>query len=103
MEDVLCAIFQTPDVDFENLPHGASLQVLHELSKVQYHRRVAYCELGKFALKPDWAQQGDRIALLHGSRTPVVLRSRREENYEVVGQCYYDGAMYGEMADGRWR
>lgn len=98
-EDVVSAIVACPSGDFENLPHGATLQVLHELSKVQYHRRVSLCGKGRLALTPDWAERGDQIALLHGSRTPVVLRQRCDGNFEVVGQCYYDGAMYGEMAN----
>jgi hypothetical protein len=41
----------------------------------------------------------DQIALLHGSKTPAVLRERHDGYYVVLGGCYYDGAMYGEMAD----
>lgn len=61
--------------------------------------RMTYCAKGKLALAPDLAEIGDCIAILHGSRTPVVLRDRRGGTFKAVGQCYYDGAMYGEMAD----
>ena len=47
------------------------------------------------------AQVGDVIAILHGSRTPCVLRKAEgggdEGNeYRVISQCYLNGWMYGE-------
>lgn len=81
------------------LPHGATLQTLHQLSRVQYQMRIACCAGGRLALGPDLTEVGDSIAVLHGSRTPVVLQARRDGTFRVVGQCYYDGGMYGELAD----
>ncbi len=38
---------------------------------------------------------------MHGSKTPVVLRRDGNERlrYRVVGQCYWEGVMYGEAVD----
>jgi hypothetical protein len=99
MGDVISALTESDAVDFDNLPHEATLQTLHDLSKVQYHRRVACCANGRLALTPDLAEKGDKIAILHGSRAPVVLRPRPNGKFIVIGPCYYDGAMYGDMAD----
>jgi hypothetical protein len=99
IKDVIAALIQSPDPNMDELPHGATVQVLHELSKVQYQRRVVFCGKGKFGLAPDWAEKGDKIAILHGSRVPSVIRPRLDGNYTMVGECYYDGAMYGDMAD----
>ncbi|KXT03365.1 hypothetical protein AC578_3961 [Pseudocercospora eumusae] len=99
IKDVIAVILLSPEPDLDNLPHGASLQVLHELSKTQYRRKAVFCARGRFALVPDMVEKGDKIALLHGSRTPVLLRQRQNATYAAIGQCYYDGAMYGELAD----
>ena len=97
-DDIISILCESDNPDIDNLPHDTTLHVLHELSQVQYRRRVACCANGRLALASDWVEAGDKIAILHGSRTPVVLRARPNGNYIVVGQCYYDGAMYGEMA-----
>lgn len=92
--------------DLDDLPLVASVQVLHELSKVQYCRRIVYCKSGRFALALDTVWPGDCIGIIHGARVPFVLRRRRRRRrkmrgeYHFMGQCYYDGAaMYGELGD----
>lgn len=89
------------DCNYDDLPHEATLHTLHELSKIQYRRRIACCESGRLALAPDRVRSGDKVVLLHGSRFPVILRPRpgTDGHFLVVGACYYDGAMYGELAD----
>jgi hypothetical protein len=99
IEHVISVLTEQTEPDFEKLPHGATRQLLHELSKIQYRRRVVYCLKGKFALALDHVEKGDKIAILHGARVPFVLRPRPDGKYHLVGQCYYDGAMYGEMSD----
>lgn len=39
---------------------------------------------------------GDLVCVLHGSKTPVILRRKLDSTYQVVGQCYWEGVMYGE-------
>jgi hypothetical protein len=99
VEDVISVLVGAETVTYDSLPHEATLQTLHDLSKVQYHRRVACCAKGILALTPDLTEKGDQVAILHGSRAPVVLRARPNGKFIVIGQCYYDGAMYGDMAD----
>jgi hypothetical protein len=100
-------------IDFAQLPHYPSLQVLHELCKIQYARRVIFSKYGRFGLAPNLTEKGYAIAVLHGLRTPVILRerqnyfsgrgkesnSRQERVFNIIGECYLDGAMYGELAD----
>lgn len=90
-KDLISKLTEGNEPDLSSLPHRANLLVLHELSRVQYRRRVAYCTNRKLALAPDLVEKGDLITILHGSRTPVVLRARPDGKYVVVGQCYYDG------------
>lgn len=102
-------------MDYSQFPHRASLQVLHELCKIQYARHVIFSEHGRFGLVPNLVERGHVIAVLHGYRVPVLLRERRasttqaesrpdsssqpERVFNIVGECFLDGAMYGELAD----
>jgi hypothetical protein len=99
--DRVISVLANPTVqpNFEDLPHGATLRTLHELSKMQYCRLVVYCSNGRFALASDHVDKGDKIVILHGARVPFVLRPRPDGKFSLIGQCYYDGAMYGDMAD----
>ena len=52
------------------------------------------------ALAPQQVQPGDCICVLHGSTVPWALRPTNDEGkYEVVGQCFVDGIMYGEAVN----
>ena len=90
---------ESKPVDYGKMPYGTTLHTLHELSKIQYGRRMACSTNRRLALTPDLTEKGDHIAILHGSRVPVVLRGRPNGKFVVIGPCYYDGGMYGEMAD----
>lgn len=39
------------------------------------------------------------ITILHGSKVPVVIEEVGEgtDMWKVIGQCYLEGAMYGEL------
>jgi len=62
-------------------------------------RRVAVLMKHWIMLGPSQARQGDCIAVLNGSSIPWVLREHEDgcEYHEVVGQCFVDGVMYGEV------
>jgi hypothetical protein len=63
-------------------------------------RKLAVLEKYYIALGPYQARKGDCICILHGSGVPWVLRPQTETGtYEVVGQCFVDGLMYGEAVD----
>ncbi|KAL8856325.1 MAG: hypothetical protein Q9178_007089 [Gyalolechia marmorata] len=62
--------------------------------------RVLFTTVEKYmGLAPLTARIGDMIFLLPGADVPFVLRHVRDEEYELVGQCYTHGIMYGERAD----
>jgi len=50
-------------------------------------------------LGPSQARQGDCIAVLNGSSISWVLLEHEDgcEYHGVVGQCFVDGVMYGEV------
>ena len=64
-------------------------------------RRLAVLEKHWVMLGPKNARKWDHIAVINGSTVPWVLRSVNmvEGTYKVVGQCFVDGAMYGETVN----
>ncbi|KAJ4986049.1 hypothetical protein SVAN01_08422 [Stagonosporopsis vannaccii] len=62
-----------------------------------YGRSFFISRLGKFGLCFPSAQSGDEIWIVTGSRVPLVLR-RSQKGHRLIGECYLDGAMYGEAA-----
>lgn len=52
-------------------------------------------------LGPGYTEAGDKISILHGARVPMILRQIKGEpkKYQVVGECYVEGLMYGEAVD----
>lgn len=55
-------------------------------------------------LLPSTARGADLICILHGGRTPFVLRKRPGDDesrpfYSLVGECLVDRAMNGEIED----
>jgi hypothetical protein len=57
---------------------------------------------GYLGLAPEEVLKGDVIAVLYGCNFPVVLRPYGERFY-VVGECYVDGVMDGELIEARDR
>ena len=53
---------------------------------------------GRLALVPPLTQHGDRIFVLYGCTSPLLLREnpQRPGRYETNGEAYIDGFMYGE-------
>ncbi|RYP35690.1 hypothetical protein DL767_003711 [Monosporascus sp. MG133] len=45
------------------------------------------------------SQVGDTIVIFHGARVPYLVRESGPGTYRAVGECYIDGAMYGEVFD----
>ncbi|KAF7196583.1 hypothetical protein HII31_01953 [Pseudocercospora fuligena] len=66
-----------------------------------FSRRLAKLDgegLG-LGLVPEEAEVGDQIVLLQGGSTPFVLREKREGKWSLVGECFVNGVMYGEIWD----
>jgi len=73
---------------------------LHYLIRVGYHangRSFFTTQEGLIGLAPKRARVGDIVCVLLGCRSPLVLRNVEKAQYQVVGQCYMDGVMDGEL------
>ncbi|KAH7192008.1 uncharacterized protein B0J16DRAFT_52582 [Fusarium flagelliforme] len=71
------------------------------------NRRLVRTVRGYLCLVPLHAKVGDRIMIISGCATPVVLRRKSPSDscFQVVGDAYVHGAMFGEHItdDFTWR
>jgi hypothetical protein len=65
-------------------------------------RQFAITREGWFGLVPAAAREGDICFVVVGMRTPLILRSvpDTEGYYQLIGEAYLHGIMYGEATDG---
>lgn len=61
-----------------------------------YNRRFYRTTAGRFGWAPDQARAGDCICVLYGGSVPFVLRPVEHGRFEVVGDAYLHGRMFGE-------
>ena len=64
-------------------------------------RRLFATNRGYIGLGPDEIQRGDHVYILSGGEVPYILRpipGPRPRTFELVGDCYLHGIMYGEAA-----
>jgi hypothetical protein len=50
---------------------------------------------GHVGIGPSPCQPGDKVVVIFGCASPLVLRSMGS-HYELVGECYVHGIMHGE-------
>lgn len=62
-------------------------------------RRLGVTACGRLALVPATAEAGDVVVVIPGLQVPYVLRECKgvSRQYQLVGECYLDGAMRGEV------
>jgi len=62
-------------------------------------RRFAVTRRGYMGCVPPTSKAGDLVAIILGANTPYVLRKNatKPDTYLLVGECYMDGMMDGEM------
>ena len=77
------------------------------LSYLHWDRAPFLTKTGRLGLAPASTQTGDSVYILQGACTPFVLRQSRHGDaktdvlsFEVVGEAYVDGVMYGELFNG---
>jgi hypothetical protein len=47
---------------------------------------------------PD-AKRGDKVTIIQGCEVPYLLRPLGNNQYSIIGECYFHGVMYGEAWD----
>lgn len=77
--------------------HAASF--INELCVHLIGMAIVKTREGFMANVPAQAKTGDTIAVIHGCKTPLVLRRREPDGYILIGECYVQGIMYGEAME----
>jgi hypothetical protein len=62
-------------------------------------KRPFVTNLGYVGMGPPDMKEKDRVVIFMGATVPFVVRSLGDEKYELVGDCYCDGIMDGEVVD----
>lgn len=77
------------------------LKALRTYAYITLDRLLVRGAFGSFGLVSKRVKLGDLVCILHGSKTPVILRSLDDAKnlYEVVCQCYWEDRMYGEAVN----
>ena len=62
-------------------------------------RKFCVTRRGYMGMVPQGSRPGDLVAIILGAKTPYVLRhcGKVKDSFELVGECYMDGMMDGEM------
>ena len=76
----------------------ADYERLEDLALVAQRKELFFTKHIDLGLVAGAAQEGDFVAILHGSKAPIVLRKVPGEvnEYKAICQCYLNGWMYGE-------
>ncbi|KAH8590966.1 heterokaryon incompatibility protein-domain-containing protein [Bisporella sp. PMI_857] len=90
-----------PQSQSRNLPfklaHNMKLSTLALMG-----RNLVTSKSGWLGMAPKAAQVGDLIAIVYGCSFPAVLRPN-EDCYWLIGECYVDGIMDGELIAAKHR
>jgi hypothetical protein len=72
--------------------------VLAGTNRIMGGRRFLTTQQGYVGWAPRFTRKGDKIFVLLGCRTPVILRPQGD-TFQLIGECYIHGIMYGEVID----
>lgn len=119
MFPLLCSLGLIDNPDVPKMSEEERIQMTTELGKVAApyeallkltllpNRRLARTVRGYLCLVPWKAEIGDRVMVVAGCPTPLVLRrvEEVEDCYQMVGDAYVHRAMFGEhvQSDCAWR
>ncbi|KAH6989738.1 heterokaryon incompatibility protein-domain-containing protein [Ilyonectria sp. MPI-CAGE-AT-0026] len=84
--------------DSEILP-SALATTYESIGRLTTTTKFCVTKNGRFGLLPPTSQPGDSICVLLGGEVPFVIRPTGSGTYNLVGECYIDGAMDGEALE----
>ena len=79
-------------------PTAIAREALSWAMNVIAWRRLMVTEKGYLGLTVAATEPNDRICILAGCKTPLILRSRGDY-FHLIGECYVHGIMRGEIAE----
>ncbi|KAN0117324.1 hypothetical protein V8E51_003301 [Hyaloscypha variabilis] len=94
-QDIICRIWNETEIWKSGDPFALIVKSVREILKDDM--RFMTTKKGYFGWAHPRAEQGDQIFLLPGCSVPVVLRTKVEGGYTMVGDAYVQGIMFGEL------
>lgn len=85
-----------------SLPLPESCDPFLNLTRVSMNgRSLIVTTDGCPGLAPENTKPGDKICVILGCPSPLILREETPSHYAIVGECYVDGIMNGELLLGQ--
>lgn len=64
-----------------------------------YNRTLALTKAGRAGMVPFYAKPGDICCIIPGVDVPLIMRSKKNGRYNLVGDSYIHGVMKGEIME----
>ncbi|EMD95085.1 hypothetical protein COCC4DRAFT_53978 [Bipolaris maydis ATCC 48331] len=79
-------------------PYISKIAKIMSLASISLEQRTLITtSTGYLGLAPIAVRRGDVVAILFGSKCPMILRPVGDYRFQVVGECYIHGLMNGEI------
>jgi hypothetical protein len=88
------------DRTWDLVEHESRGKFFHQISQglnLSCFRRFCSTENGRMGAVPRKAEEGDQVCIFLGAEVPHVLRPTGSGTYMLIGDCYMDGVMDGEV------
>ncbi|KAK3324967.1 heterokaryon incompatibility protein-domain-containing protein [Apodospora peruviana] len=105
LRPLLAPDYERDDLDKLTISHEFILSLIMTIYPV-LGRRLCNTRQGRIGIIPPYSQKGDQVCVFAGARNPFLLRPSvdtyldddcQRTAYELVGVCYIDGIMQGEL------
>ncbi|KAI1384273.1 heterokaryon incompatibility protein-domain-containing protein [Hypoxylon trugodes] len=87
---------EVPDYSGLRRDLGFRFKLKRSISRTMTHRLAFKTSGGFIGFGPDDMEPGDKVVLIAGADVPFILR-RRGDHFAMVGECYVQGLMHGEL------
>lgn len=74
-----------------------AIRYFDNFASTVYTRRFFTTKYGLFGIGPCNLEAGDILAILYGSQFPYILRQVGVNTYRLIGECYVNRIMHGEI------
>lgn len=96
VRDYLTMLFEDSAEPLELRSSSLAIAIIREFNATTKGRLLITTAEGQFGLAPEGTEAGDRVCVVLGCNSPLILRPKDSLNHEVVGECCMDGIMAGE-------
>ena len=91
-------VTQNTAISGESSYLGKLARILARKTYICVGKRVFCSGDNLMGLGPQHIRELDIVCILHGSKVPCILR-KHDHGWKVIGQCFYEGWMHGELVD----